>query len=193
MSLRGLSGRRARRTWSIAAACAALAEYMAWQGSSVAPKPWVWLLLGLCSLSAVWFWRESRLASHSRRDAGVDEREPGAGDSINPSVDPALAAIREIWMQEGVPRIVVNAKHEGVRVPAHVRDRWGHQLVIDLDPRYPLRLEVTFEGCAVDLSFSGEVSRCIFAWPSIYTVQNRGSGAAVVIEARIPKDVATPS
>lgn len=166
---------------------------MAWQGSAVAPKQWIWLLLGLCTLSAVWFWRESRLAAQTSNLGLLDDEGQGSGASVNPSVDPALAAIREIWMQEGVPRIVVNAKHQGVRVPAHVRDRWGHQLVIDLDPRYPLRLEVSFEGCAVDLSFNGEVSRCVFAWPSIYTVQNRGSGAAVVIEARIPKDVATRS
>lgn len=188
MTLPGLSSRVAR-TWIFAAACATLAEYQAWHNYAAGQRQWLWLFGGLSLLAIAWIWRAQRLgfaAPHSD-DSFTYETESPTG------VDPALAAIREIWMQEAVPRIVVNAKHEGVVVPGHVRDRWGHQLVIDLDPRYPLRLEVTLQGCAVDLSFGGEVSRCTFAWPSIYTVQNRGSGDAVVIEARVPKSVATRS
>lgn len=191
MSLRGLSSRRVRRSWGFAAALAALAEFHAWQGCSASQRQWLWILLGLCTLTAAWFWREYLVLSTPRGAKAQSHVEDEHTDALH--VDPALAAIREIWMSQGVPRIVVDAKHEGVVVPSHVRDRWGHQLIIDLDPRYPLRLEVNYQGCAVDLSFAGEVSRCTFAWPSIYTVQNRSSGEAVVIESRIPKEVATRS
>lgn len=189
MHLPGLSTKAARRPWLFAAACAGLAEIQAWHAGATGQRPGLWLLLGLSTLAFVWFWRQQRLGSYDPVRSA-----PGQPDHFSESaegIDPALAAIREIWMQEGVPRIVVDATHEGVLVPGQVRDRWGHQLVIDLDPRYPLRLEVSYEGCAVDLSFGGEVSRCVFAWPAIYTVQNRGSGDAVVIEARVPKNVAS--
>lgn len=185
MRIRRRCTNKASLWWAFAAACAALAEHDVWYHHSGVSRQWLWLMLGLCAFSLAWIWRKGLAQTRTNIITRSDPQEArNAG-----GVDPALAAIREIWMQEGIPRIVVDAKHEGVLVPGHVRDRWGHQLVIDLDPRYPLRLEVSFEGCAVDLSFGGEVSRCVFAWPSIYTVQNRGSGDAVVIEARIPKDI----
>lgn len=183
MRIRRLCTPKASLWWTFAAACATLAETEVWYHHTGVSRQWLWIMLGLCAFALAWIWREGL----AERRTCIVTTSPDNSESTG--VDPALAAIREIWMQEGIPRIVVDARHEGVLVPGHVRDRWGHQLVIDLDPRYPLRLEVSFEGCAVDLSFGGEVSRCIFAWPSIYTVQNRGSGDAVVIEARVPKEL----
>lgn len=185
MRIRRLCINKASLWWTFAAASATLAEFEVWYHHSGVGRQWLWLMLGGCVLALAWIWRTGLTQTRTNIITTSDASDP----SGTTGVDPALAAIREIWIQEGIPRIVVDAKHEGVLVPGHVRDRWGHQLVIDLDPRYPLRLEVSYEGCAVDLSFGGEVSRCVFAWPAIYTVQNRGSGDAVVIEARVPKEI----
>lgn len=166
-----------------------LAEWKSWRGQGQVQAPLLWLLLGLTAIALVYFWRSLRgLDEGYYGEHTPEDPTPGEHDEIE-CVDPVLAAIREIWMDEGVPRIIVDATHSGVRVPSHVQERWRHQLVIDLDPRYPLRLEVGFGGCSVDLSFGGEVSRCVFAWPSIYTVQDRSTGSAVVIESRVPQAV----
>lgn len=170
-----------------------LAEWSSWHEQSRLTAPLLWLLLGLAAIALVYFWRSIRGFDPGYYGEDSSARSsPQQSDEIE-SVDPVLAAIREIWMDEGIPRIIVDATHNGVQVPMHVQERWRHQLVIDLDPRYPLRLEVGFGGCSVDLSFGGEVTRCVFAWPSIYTVQDRSTGAAVVIESRVPQAVSKAS
>lgn len=124
-----------------------------------------------------------------------NEAAPEA-DNVHPirkesRVDVALLAIREYWTGGAVPRIVVDAEHPQVQVPPAVKERWRNQLVIDLDPAYPLRLELQVAGLWADLSFSGEVYRCFFAWEAIYSVQNRETGATQVFEHRVPKKMAS--
>ncbi len=103
-----------------------------------------------------------------------------------PLPHPIAKAIEDVFAAGHTPRIHVDARRSDVSVPDHVRERWQARLVIDLDPSWPLRLEYVAEGVAVDLAFSGVVSRCVFGWSAIYVVLDRATGRGTVIEGHLP-------
>lgn len=94
--------------------------------------------------------------------------------------------IEALHADEQCPRLLVNALVEGVVVPDHVREKWGNALPIDLEPNYPLELQMTDEGLACCLSFGGPFE-CFFPWRSIYVVQDRETQMGVVVEENVPK------
>lgn len=103
-----------------------------------------------------------------------------------PLPHPIAKAIEDVFAAGHTPRIHVDARRTDVTVPDHVRERWQARLVIDLDASWPLRLEHLPEGVAVDLAFSGLVSRCVFGWDAIYVVLDRATGRGTVIEGHLP-------
>ena len=65
------------------------------------------------------------------------------------------------------PRLVINARLDGVVLPDWVREKWGESLPIDLDPSYPLELRMDDDGLSCQLSFGGAYP-CFFPWAAIY-------------------------
>ena len=100
---------------------------------------------------------------------------------------PIQQGIEKLYAAGKTPRIRLDARRNDVVVPEHVRERWQDSLVIDLDPGYPLNLAFADDGVHCDLAFAGHVSRCTFAWPSIYGLFDRASGQGVQIAAHLPK------
>ena len=96
--------------------------------------------------------------------------------------------IEALHADEQCPRLLVNALVDGVVVPDHIREKWGNALPIDLEPNYPLELQMTDEGLACCLSFGGPFE-CFFPWKSIYVVQDRATQMGVVVEDNVPKSM----
>ena len=88
------------------------------------------------------------------------------------------------------PRIHVDLTCEGIVCPDFVCEQWKEELVIDLDPSYPLNLAFTEEGIEADLSFGGFVTRCTVPFHSIYMVADRDTGRGFVIDENMPDSVA---
>lgn len=99
---------------------------------------------------------------------------------------PIQRAIEDIYATGHTPRLQVDARRADVVVPEFIRKQWQARLVIDLDPSYPLNLEYTKVGVEVDLAFQGQVTRCVFAWLSIYAIIDRSTGRGIVVEAHLP-------
>jgi stringent starvation protein B len=106
----------------------------------------------------------------------------------DPIHHPIQQAIEDIWEAGHTPRIQVDARRDDVSVPESVKARWGARLVLDLDAAWPLNLEYGADGIAVDLAFSGQVTRCTLPWEAIYVVLDRSTGRGVVVESHLPKD-----
>lgn len=98
-------------------------------------------------------------------------------------------AIESLHTAEQTPRLHVDATHEAVVCPDFLRERFGEQLIIDLDPSWPLDLAFTEVGVEADLSFGGYVSRCVFPWDAIYVVADRSTGRGMIIEGNMPTSV----
>lgn len=86
-------------------------------------------------------------------------------------------AIELIHERGGVPQMLVDTTAEGVIVPEWVRRRWGKELIIDLDPGYPLELLMDDDGVHADLAFQGTLQRCVFPWLSITGTRMRDATA----------------
>ncbi len=95
-------------------------------------------------------------------------------------------AIESLHAKDLCPRLHVDVTHADAVCPDFVRDKWKQQLVIDLDPSYPLDLAFTEAGVEADLSFAGYVTRCMFPWSAIYVVADRDSGRGQVFASNIP-------
>ncbi|MFO7565939.1 MAG: ClpXP protease specificity-enhancing factor SspB [Enhygromyxa sp.] len=95
-------------------------------------------------------------------------------------------AIESLHAKDLCPRLHVDVTHADAVCPDFVRDKWKEQLVIDLDPSYPLDLAFTEDGVEADLSFGGYVTRCVFPWTAIYVVADRDSGRGQVFASHIP-------
>lgn len=102
---------------------------------------------------------------------------------------PIQAAIESLHAKDLCPRLHVDVTHADAVCPDFVRDQWKEQLVIDLDPGYPLDLAFTDVGVEADLSFGGYVSRCVFPWAAIYIVGERGTGRGQVFASNIPESL----
>ena len=74
---------------------------------------------------------------------------------------PVQQTIESLHAEGACPRLHVNLLAEGAVCPDFVVERWGEELVIDLDPSYPLELEFTELGVEANLSFGGYVTRCV--------------------------------
>ena len=94
--------------------------------------------------------------------------------------------IELLHAEEQCPRLTVDATHSGVIVPDFVKAEWKEALPIDLDPSFPLELQMDRTGLRCCLSFRGPYE-CFFPWNSIYTIQDRESGLGIVIDANLPK------
>ena len=99
---------------------------------------------------------------------------------------PIQRAVEDVYATGHTPRVQVDARRADVVVPEFVRKQWQARLVIDLDPSYPLNLEYTPVGVEVDLAFQGQVTRCVFSWPSIYAIIDRSTGRGIVVESHLP-------
>jgi stringent starvation protein B len=97
--------------------------------------------------------------------------------------------VESLHAKSACPRLVVDATVEGAVCPDFLRERWQEELIIDLDPSYPLNLEFTTEGIEADLAFEGLVARCVFPYSSIYVVADRETGKGIVIEENMPESV----
>lgn len=98
-------------------------------------------------------------------------------------------AIESLHAKDLCPRLHVDVTHADAVCPDFVRDKWKQQLIIDLDPSYPLDLAFTKVGVEADLSFGGYVTRCVFPWASIYVVADRESGRGQVFAGNIPESL----
>lgn len=101
-------------------------------------------------------------------------------------MQPIKTAIESLHAKQLCPRLHVDVTHADAVCPDFVREKWQEQLVIDLDPSYPLDLEFTKVGVEADLSFGGYVTRCTFPWTAIYVVADRASGRGQVFATNIP-------
>lgn len=99
---------------------------------------------------------------------------------------PVQKAIQALHAEGACPRLQVDLTVERVVCPDFVREQWKEQLIIDLDPTYPLDLAFTEDGVEADLSFGGFVTRCVFPFDSIYVVANRETQKGIVIEQNVP-------
>jgi stringent starvation protein B len=109
----------------------------------------------------------------------------GSGDGPPPP-HPLAQAIDQLYEVGSIPRLVIDARRNDVVVPDFVRSKWGIELVIDLDPNYPLELAYDEVGVHASLAFSGIVTRCTFAYRSIYRLMDRATGHGVAIPAHEP-------
>lgn len=100
---------------------------------------------------------------------------------------PIQSAIESLQAKNACPRLHVDVTHEDAVCPDFVRDKWKEQLVIDLDPSWPLDLAFTKVGVEADMSFGGYVTRCTFPWAAIYVVADRGTGRGQVFPGNIPE------
>lgn len=99
---------------------------------------------------------------------------------------PIQDAIESLQNKSLCPRLHVDVTHADAVCPDFVRDKWQQQLLIDLDPSYPLDLAFTKVGVEADLSFGGHVARCVFPWAAIYVVGDRDTGRGQVFASNIP-------
>ncbi len=97
--------------------------------------------------------------------------------------------IESIHADDSCPRLQVDLTSDGIVCPDFVCEKWGEELVIDLDPSYPLDLEFTATGIDVDLSFGGYVTRCTFPYAAIYMVADRATGRGILIDENMPESV----
>jgi stringent starvation protein B len=99
---------------------------------------------------------------------------------------PIQDAIKSLQAKSLCPRLHLDVTHADAVCPDFVRDKWKQQLVIDLDPGYPLDLAFTPVGVEADLSFGGYVTRCTFPWAAIYVVADRATGRGQVFASNVP-------
>ena len=97
--------------------------------------------------------------------------------------------IESIHQGGSCPRLKIDLTREGVVCPDFVCEKWGEELIIDLDPSYPLNLAFTAVGVEADLSFGGYVTRCKFPYASIYLIVDRNTGKGELFEENIPESV----
>ncbi len=105
------------------------------------------------------------------------------------TVHPARKMVESLHAKGAIARLQVNMQHEQVVVPDFVRERWPEQLVIDLDPSWPLDLAYTDEAIEADLSFGGHVERCVFPLAAILMVADRETGKGIRLDANLPEDM----
>lgn len=91
-------------------------------------------------------------------------------------------SLAKLMDQNRLVRLVVDATQLGVAVPQHVKAQFGEELVIDLDPAYPLHTEFTDSAVLVDLAFSGVVMRCEFPYLHIRLVIDVATQQGFVFE-----------
>lgn len=104
-------------------------------------------------------------------------------------VHPVQSVVESLYAAGRCPRLHVNATCEDVVCPDHIREQWRERLIIDLDASYPLDLSFDDEGIGAYLSFSGQVTRCIFPWEAIYVVADRATGRGIVLDQNMPESV----
>ena len=104
-------------------------------------------------------------------------------------IHPARRMVESLHDKGACPRIQVDVTREGVVCPDFVREQWKEQLVIDLDPSYPLNLAFTSVGIEADISFDGFVTRCTFPFDAIYVVVDREKGKGIVLEENMPESI----
>lgn len=98
-----------------------------------------------------------------------------------PPRHPVALAIEHLHQHGTTPRLVIDARRADVSVPEHVRSKWAERLVIDLDPSYPLDLDIDETGVHASLAFAGLVTRCSFGFDAIYVIVERKSGQVVLV------------
>ncbi|MBL4686692.1 MAG: hypothetical protein JKY37_18995 [Nannocystaceae bacterium] len=104
-------------------------------------------------------------------------------------IHPARSMVESLHTKGACPRIQVDLTREGVVCPDFVREQWQEELIIDLDPTYPLNLSFTDEGIEADISFDGFVTRCTFPFDAIYVVTDRETHKGIVIQENMPESV----
>jgi len=97
--------------------------------------------------------------------------------------------IESLHRDGSCPLLQIDLTREGVDCPDFVRAQWGERLTIHLDPSYPLNLDFTATGVAVDLSFGGYVTRCTFPYAAIYLVADRATGEGAFFGDNAPASV----
>jgi stringent starvation protein B len=104
-------------------------------------------------------------------------------------IHPARSMVESLHDKGACPRIHVDLTRKGVVCPDFLREQWKEELVIDLDPTYPLDLSFSDDGLQADLSFGGFVTRCTFPFDSIYVVADRDTGRGIVLDENMPESV----
>lgn len=103
-------------------------------------------------------------------------------------MDP-IAKMLDMLRQQGVPRVCINATHNGVEIPEFVRALHGESLKIDLHPDYPLNMDLDEDALRVDLAFQGTVYRCTFPWSSIWGLHELGTTRTTVFPSQMPESI----
>jgi len=104
-------------------------------------------------------------------------------------IHPVRKMIESLHADDACPRIHVDLTRDGVTCPDFVVEQWKEELVIDLDPTYPLSLAFTDDSVEADLSFDGYVVRCTFPFSAIYFVADRETGRGIVLDENMPESV----
>ncbi len=58
--------------------------------------------------------------------------------------------------------------------------------MIDLPLAHPLGLEFDANAVSADLTFDGDLIRCVFPYASVYIVADRDTGEGIVIDENVP-------
>lgn len=103
---------------------------------------------------------------------------------------PVADLIRKITGSGNCPRLFVNARADDVSVPEPVREEWGHRLILDLDPRWPLHLTFDAEALEADLCLKGALVRCRIPYRAIWGVIDRDTQKGAFFREHQPKEVA---
>lgn len=96
--------------------------------------------------------------------------------------------VESLHAKGAVVRLQVDVQHADVVIPDFVREKWPEQLVVDLDPSWPLNLEFTDAAIEADLSFGGYVERCVFPLAAILMVADRETGKGIRLPGNLPED-----
>jgi hypothetical protein len=72
-------------------------------------------------------------------------------------------------------------------IPQHVRERWGRELVLDLDPGWPIGLDFDDSALYADLGFQGLLVRCRIPYRAVWGVLDRATQAGTLIPSQMPE------
>lgn len=101
---------------------------------------------------------------------------------------PLKKLLDTIWNAGHTPKLLIDATHEDVDYPAHIKTQWGAKLPIDLNAAMPMNIEFTEQGIHADFYFQGARARCFTPWQRIYAVIDRETGQGAFFPMLAPKD-----
>lgn len=121
-------------------------------------------------------------------DFGSNKKEPDSKDvTPNGGEDLLKFKVFSAWIQEGLVRVILDARSEGVIVP----DKHANDSKLRLDFCFMFGVpDFSFdeEGVRASLSFSGQDIWCDIPWSSVYMLGSQDLGESVIFPDSLPED-----